>query len=481
MATKDKYSFSIDGVKYNDIKGSAWGDGIYINVGGTSQMILQWMKQKYPNLPKTNYYWIKSSSFANGNSIDVYLNNAPQEFASKLRKELEAYFEYGTMHYSSQYAGTKMKTQTDEGKRIDYGTKYLRVENYPPYGAKSEAVDWASVLEEKAPKPAPTQQRSYPMGEVLQNCSGWIVSKKTLPDGRIVYNAKIKPDTPKNKGDWNQIKGEIYVQTGFKWGKFSSFDKWGQIERESEVLAELCKILGQYYVKSEPQEEAPKEEPKQEIPQEKTSEKVKIYENGTFQVEVEDDIEASKYLKKVWGEKAYQSLIDNYQIQYDDQDKRLDYILYPFYYGEQSKVPSKLGNELLFSLIYKGYKVRNIDDGRILIFKDKIGRETLKMFEKAENLVFQNNINDEEVGSVNYVINGQILSPSTLASVIDKIYYDTFEGEKREEEPQKSEEPSQEMSKEKIEKAIAALKILAANGNEKAKSGIIALQYLLNK
>jgi hypothetical protein len=37
------------------------------------------------------------------------------------------------------------------------------------------------------------------------------------------------------------------------------------------------------------------------------------------------------------------------------------------------------------------------------------------------------------------------------------------------------------MSKEKIEKAIAALKILAANGNEKAKSGIIALQYLLNK
>jgi 20S proteasome alpha/beta subunit len=89
MATKDKFSFSIDGVKYTDIKGSVWGEGIYISVGGTSQMILQWMKQKYPNLPKTNYYWIKSSSFANGNSIDIYLNEAPQEFVSKLRSELK--------------------------------------------------------------------------------------------------------------------------------------------------------------------------------------------------------------------------------------------------------------------------------------------------------------------------------------------------------------------------------------------------------
>jgi hypothetical protein len=268
MATKDKFSFSIDGVKYTDIKGSVWGEGIYISVGGTSQMILQWMKQKYPNLPKTNYYWIKSSSFANGNSIDIYLNEAPQEFVSKLRSELEAHFEYGNRHYTSESSGTKLKTQTDEGKRIDYGTKYFSIQNRTPYGIKSEPVDWSSVLSDKSSKPAPTQQRSYPMGEVLQNCSGWIVSKKTLPDGRIVYNAKIKPDTPKNKGDWNQIKGEVYVHTGFKWGKFSSFDKWGQIERESEVLAELCNVLGKYYVQNEPQKEVPKEEPKPEVPQE---------------------------------------------------------------------------------------------------------------------------------------------------------------------------------------------------------------------
>lgn len=266
MATKDKFSFSIDGVKYTDIKGSVWGEGIYISVGGTSQMILQWMKQKYPNLPKTNYYWIKSSSFANGNSIDVYLNEAPQEFVSKLRSELEAHFEYGNRHYTSESSGTKLKTQTDEGKRIDYGTKYFSIQNRTPYDVKATPADWSSVLSDKSSKPAPTQQRSYPMGEVLQNCSGWIVSKKTLPDGRIVYNAKIKPDTPKNKGDWNQIKGEVYVHTGFKWGKFSSFDKWGQIERESEVLAELCNVLGKYYVQNEPQKEVPQEKAKEEQP-----------------------------------------------------------------------------------------------------------------------------------------------------------------------------------------------------------------------
>jgi len=60
MATpKEKFSFSINGVKYTDIKGKIMSDILYINVGGTSQMILQWMKQKYPNIPKQNYYWIK--------------------------------------------------------------------------------------------------------------------------------------------------------------------------------------------------------------------------------------------------------------------------------------------------------------------------------------------------------------------------------------------------------------------------------------
>jgi hypothetical protein len=253
MATpKEKFSFSINGVKYTDIKGKIMSDILYINVGGTSQMILQWMKQKYPNIPKQNYYWIKSKPFANGNSIDVYLNNAPDTFANELKNELEAHFERSIKHYASQYSATKIADKTDEGQEISYGTKYFFLTNFTPSGVKSEDADW-SILNQptKTSKPMATKSSatkpSYAMGEVLKDCAGWVVSKKTLPDGRVVYNAKIKPDTPVNKDQWQEIKNEVYTQTGFKWGKFGAFEKWGVIASEAAVVDILCKILDKYY------------------------------------------------------------------------------------------------------------------------------------------------------------------------------------------------------------------------------------------
>jgi len=253
MATpKEKFSFSINGVKYTDIKGKIMSDILYINVGGTSQMILQWMKQKYPNIPKQNYYWIKSKPFANGNSIDVYLNNAPDTFANELKNELEAHFERSIKHYASQYSATKIADNTDEGQKISYGTKYFFLTNFTPSGVKSEDADWdilnqpTKTSKTMATKSSATKS-SYAIGEVLKDCAGWIVSKKTLPDGRVVYSAKIKPDTPVNKDQWQEIKNEIYTQTGFKWGRFGAFEKWGVIASEAAVVDILCKILDKYY------------------------------------------------------------------------------------------------------------------------------------------------------------------------------------------------------------------------------------------
>jgi hypothetical protein len=104
------------------------------------------------------------------------------------------------------------------------------------------------------------EKKSYPMGEMLNDCSGWSIFKKTLPDGRIVYNAKIKAETPKNRGDWATIKGEIYTDTTFKWGRFGAFERWGNIPNESETIEKLCQILGKYYESGE--QPAPSEEPK---------------------------------------------------------------------------------------------------------------------------------------------------------------------------------------------------------------------------
>ena len=241
---KEKISFTLDGVKYTDIAAYTYGgdrrDSYNVGVSGTAQMVRQWMKQKYPSIPTRNYYWVQSDSYAGGDSIRVYLNDAPKEFYEKLNKELNDKFEEGKFDgMTDSYSYNKSAEKSAEGMVIDYGTKYLFVNNYKPSDSDAPSVDWESVLSQKSAPSAPArtspsgQRPSYPVGEVLKDCAGWTIYKKTLPDGRIVYNAKIKPDTPKNKGDWNEIKGEIYVQTGFKWGRFGAFEKWGVIASEA--------------------------------------------------------------------------------------------------------------------------------------------------------------------------------------------------------------------------------------------------------
>jgi len=106
-----------------------------------------------------------------------------------------------------------------------------------------------------------TNKTSMPSGDLLKDCSGWSITKKTLDDGRVVYNADIKADTPKNKGDWAAIKGDVYVETGYKWNfKFQKFERWGQIENESEVIEKLCEVLAKYYEGGN--KPTPSEEPK---------------------------------------------------------------------------------------------------------------------------------------------------------------------------------------------------------------------------
>jgi hypothetical protein len=107
----------------------------------------------------------------------------------------------------------------------------------PKKGASKPATSGAPV----------TPRGKFDRGVLLKDCAGWKITKKTLPDGRVVYNATKDKDTPPNKGDWSAIKGEIYIGTGFKWGRFGAFEKWGEIEKESEVLNDLCNILSKYY------------------------------------------------------------------------------------------------------------------------------------------------------------------------------------------------------------------------------------------
>jgi hypothetical protein len=117
--------------------------------------------------------------------------------------------------------------------------------------------------DDKSKKPYRRYGRRYipasnlDLGDMLRTCGGWLIYKKTLPDNRIVYSAVKGKDVPPNKEDWSVIKGEIYTEAGWKWGKYGKFEKWGNITNEDENLNKLCSVLEKYYLKT------PKDEPKQ--------------------------------------------------------------------------------------------------------------------------------------------------------------------------------------------------------------------------
>lgn len=257
MASIVKSNFSIYGVKYTDIKSriEPRTNEIKIGVSGTAQMVRQWLKQKYPNIPSSDYTWVKSRKFANGNAIDIYLNLAPDEIYNDIRSELESNFEYGSYHYGTQQKTTKIASNTDSGIKIDYGTKYLSVENEAPSDVSAPIVNWYNLSQpsKKAPKSftpksSSGSSKTFDRGELISDCAGWEVNKKLYANGKILYSANKKPNTPKNKADWSVIKGEVLTETGFSYSKYGNFQKFGQIASESFVIAKLCEILGKYYI-----------------------------------------------------------------------------------------------------------------------------------------------------------------------------------------------------------------------------------------
>lgn len=254
MATKESYSFSIDNIRYSNIIGSKnqARNSIEIGVAGTAQMIRQYLKAKYPAYSSSNYFWIKSRSFANGNAIDIYLNNPPVDIYNAITKELMYNFEYGTFH-SSTTTAKGLKSKTDEGDKIDYGAKYVEVILQPPLGTNAPQVDW-NINQQAATNPATTSRfrksyssssgKKFDNGTMIKECAGWEIYKKDYGKN-VLYSAVKKPETPSNKTDWDAIKGEILTETGFAY-KFGKFSKYGDFVN-LRSLDELCEILAKYY------------------------------------------------------------------------------------------------------------------------------------------------------------------------------------------------------------------------------------------
>lgn len=456
---KGKYNFTLKGVSYKDINGYNYIDNpksINIGVAGTAQMVRQWMKQKYPQIP-SSYYWVRSESYSGGDSIKIYLNNAPKELYEKLDQELNSEFEEGTFNgMDDSYTYTKDAEQSKEGLIINYGTKYLFVRNQPPYDVKVDPVDWNMPTKSQSSKPMLTRSSatkpSYSMGDVIKECAGWIISKKTLPDGRIVYNAKIKPDTPVNKNDWQEIKNEVYTKTGFKWGKFAAFEKWGVIASEAAVVNILCEILDKYYP-SQSQPQAPLAQA-QAQPQEEllfhVGDKFSSKKELSYFYEIEsisgDNVEYSRHNIDD-GTTQFFSGTTKY---INSQIRNGEWVKYePQQSTSQPKLNFNVG-DVFYSKDYPNskYYIKSINT-----FNDEVGFASVRLPDRES-------------------IYGTIDEVSRLFESGQWVKEGTFNY---------AQSTPISKSKEDIQKAINGLKYLADKGNEQAAKAIKGLEYLLNK
>jgi hypothetical protein len=502
MAYQDsKFSFSIDGIKYSDIKGQHESsyDKIYIRVSGTAQMIRQWMKAKYPQIPLSNYFWIKSRSFANGNAIDIYLNDAPDNIYNELNSELSDKFEYGSYHYGAKQGGGGIRSKTDEGKSIDYGTKYLHVSNNQPYGANSPTVDWNIINNPVSAKTtkqfqSKSTKSTFDKGDFLMDCAGWEIYKKKYADGKILYTAHKKLTTPNNKVDWNTIKGEIYTETGFSYSRFGNFQKWGQIASEAYVINLLCQILGKYYKDptmasqpvqvSQPQQNLGLNESYKSLPPNPKLEFCAInraegsYPDDTFPIQFQSFTALTKFIADNIGEmpkagEGYDKYFISFKWKFEDDEDSDRYDV-----SEDGENPYKYSNLWAFDslrmLCYNAWRI----DGQ-----------------SAQSYSFNDEFYANEIGREGWEINS-VQFMSLLSAIIglypeDKTKFDYNTYTERFDRfasvyPQLYSIFSivitnATKSKEDIQKAIKGLQYLADKGNDKAIKAIKGLEYLLNK
>jgi hypothetical protein len=107
-----------------------------------SSMVKQYVKSKYPSVVCS----VKSSSFSNGNSLDVYVSLPNgDEVEENIYKDINRFadqFEYGRyngMEEIYDYYETS-GVKTEKGMEIEAGVKYVHTNNRPMFGSVGDCV-----------------------------------------------------------------------------------------------------------------------------------------------------------------------------------------------------------------------------------------------------------------------------------------------------------------------------------------------------
>lgn len=146
-----KIGLVIEGIKF-EIKSEAlrttdyWGKPIPAKVYGNGpvagSMVKTFVKTKYPKVVCS----VKSSSFANGNSLDVYVSYPNgSEVESEIYSDIARFansFEYGRYNgWNESYESYETSgLVTDKGTEIEAAVKYVHVNNKPAFGTPGDVV-----------------------------------------------------------------------------------------------------------------------------------------------------------------------------------------------------------------------------------------------------------------------------------------------------------------------------------------------------
>jgi hypothetical protein len=226
------------------------------DIKDVSKKVKDRLYKKYPN-----YNFSVTSERGMTDSLYIYWLGA--DFYPFIEKNVNT--KQINTYYINEITGLTSKG-VDVVKNIyeiakEYQTSYERGDNHrvKNFYLNIEVGKWDkpfTVTEPTTKSVSSNRGKGWEWGDTISYNNGWTLYNKTLDDGRIVYNFVKDKSVAANKDQWNEIRGEVYTETGFKWSpKTQSFQHWGDLSKKdnyTQIINKLYEVIGKYYVATTP-------------------------------------------------------------------------------------------------------------------------------------------------------------------------------------------------------------------------------------
>ena len=460
---------------------------------------VQIKKQLSEKLPEYKFS-VTRNDFAGGHSVNVRVLSGPFDvFANdNARDRQNGYIEIWRDAYKEdERINDAIKPDIDKMYKIIYdigqfpsgyhGGPYLHW-NFGSYSKPYEVT----ASKKSTPAPQKSSGQTNADSELLMSFSqGWNLYKTTInktgTDGNpltlVVYNlgkTKELKNIPYDK--FTEFKGEMLTNLGMKWvNGFAKFEKW-TFPPDTDVLKV---IVDKYYGVGEKKEETPTPQPTPESPKmniKELADRVMTYDSTLWdKLGIEsgsrlyaDDLLQHNYIGywenylegdfsipiklRALNEKERNELGDYFE---EDNYHSLKNLLMLYgYFGMDNKVSAEqLYAKSGYGLNPKNFKPAEDKLKEGDVYYSKLFEQKLTIAKVQDDTIF---VDYEDDSSERYTPQycRLMISRGDWIKVVD--------------------EEKQGGSEEDIKKAIAALEILAEDGDEDAKKGIEALKILLN-